>query len=185
MEQVSKTCYEAVQHFEGLIPPGADGLYHAYHGKADKPGIWTIGWGTTWYPNGKAVREGDKGDANDIAQWLDWHIDRTADAIDAHLSFLGQMYSKFTQSMLDALVSMGYNEGTGIVGSTLFKKMLVNPLDSTIFTYKMSGLVPVVGSCEFLKWVYADGVVVDDLIFRRASEADLYSKGVLKFFPGH
>lgn len=178
----SKMCYDLIKHQEGLIPPQADGLYHAYHGKKDRPGVWTIGYGVTWYPKGKAVRDGDKGDLNDCEMWLEWHVNRFADIIDSHLP-KGDTF--LNQNQFDSLVDFTYNEGEGnLFNSTLWKKVLKNPNDSTIFNVQMPNGIPQVSSCEFMKYVFAAGVVVDDLVYRRATECILYSTGRLDFL-GH
>lgn len=178
----SKTCLDIVKHQEGLIPPKADGFFHAYHGKADKPGVWTIGYGVTWYPNGKSVREGDKGNETDIQMWLEWHVERVVDAINAHLP------PNFSdQNQFDALVDFSYNLGTNaLLTSTLWKKFVVNRFDISISTFSRTSNmgIPIVDSCEFLKWVRSNGEVVDDLVYRRATEAILYSTGKVDFL-GH
>lgn len=178
--QTSNLGLELIKHEEGLIPPDNNGIYHAYHGKKDKPGVWTIGWGVTWKPDGTAVREGDTATADEIEEWLDWHVKRTADSIDAALGIV-----ELEQTQFDALVSLGYNIGTvGLLTSTLFKKVKLNPEDNTIYILQFAGNVPKINTCEFMKWVHSNGVVVDDLVFRRATEATLYSTGALKYF-GH
>lgn len=170
----SKSCFDLIKHEEGCI-------LHAYHGKADKPGVWTIGWGMTWYPTGKAVRQGETLTQDQADQYLTWHVDKVADAIDAHIEHGG-----ITQSQFDALVSFAYNLGeNALLTSTLWKKLQVNPKDTTIWNFTNRNGIPDIKSCEFLKWVYSDGKVVDDLIFRRAVEAKLYISGNLGFYPGH
>lgn len=177
----SNNCLRLIKTEEGLIPPQADGLYHAYHGKADKAVVWTIGWGVTWYPNGRAVREGDKGGLEDITRWLNWHVDRAADKINAHLG-----NTTITQNQFDALVDIAYNIGAdGILASTLFKKLLISPFDASIASFEMDAHgIPLVASGEFMKWVYSNGKVVDDLIWRRYRDANLYRGNDFKFKDG-
>lgn len=177
----SNNCLKLIKTEEGLINPYSDGLYHAYHGRADKPGVWTIGWGVTWYPNGKSVREGDKGDQNDIEQWLLWHVDRVADMVTAHLGKL-----TLTQNQFDTLVDIAYNIGPeGIISSTLFRKLLISPFDASIASFEMDAHgIPLVASGEFMKWVYSNGKVVDDLIWRRYRDANLYRGNDFKFKDG-
>jgi lysozyme len=60
------------------------------------------------------------------------------------------------------VTSFAYNVGVGALGdSTLLKKLKVNPNDPAIRD-------------EFMKWVYAGGVVLPGLVTRRKAEADLY-----------
>lgn len=177
----SKMCFDLVKAKEGLLKPGASGFYEAYHGKADKPGVWTIGYGVTWYPNGKAVREGDKASRTDVEMWLQWHIGRFADIVDAHIP----KGLNLTQGKFDALTDFCYNEGEGqLLKSTLWQKLLNNPNDQTIFTFDIKNGIPVVGSCEFMKFVYSAGKVVDALVWRRATDCLLYSTGVINLL-GH
>ena len=64
----------------------------------------------------------------------------------------------------DALTSFTYNEGSGAFGgSTLLKKLKVNPNDPTIRD-------------EFMRWVYGGGEILPGLVTRREAEADLYFK---------
>ena len=64
----------------------------------------------------------------------------------------------------DALTSFTYNVGSGAFGgSTLLKKLKVNPNDPTIRD-------------EFMRWVYGGGEILPGLVTRREAEADLYFK---------
>ena len=66
------------------------------------------------------------------------------------------------QNQFDALVSFAFNLGTGaLAGSTLFRKVKINPNDQTI-------------SLEFAKWVNAGGKKLPGLVRRRKAESDLY-----------
>jgi len=178
----SKVAFDMIKHQEGLPAPGPDGKYHAYHGKADKAGVWTIGYGMTWYPKGAAVRESDTITKFEVENMMNWHINRFADMLDSHLP----KTLKLEQYQFDALEDFLYNEGEkNLFTSTLWQKLLINPNDPTIYLYgSTQKKTPVIKSCEFLKWVYANGKVVDDLIWRRASEAILYSTGRVDYL-GH
>ncbi len=66
------------------------------------------------------------------------------------------------QCQFDALVSFVFNVGGGnFRKSTLLKKVKVNPDDNSILD-------------EFLRWVYAKGVVLPGLQKRRLAEMRLY-----------
>ena len=72
------------------------------------------------------------------------------------------------QNQFDALVSFAFNVGigsdtTGLKGSTLLKKLRVNPNDKAI-------------AAEFALWNKAKGVVLNGLTARRKAEAELYFK---------
>lgn len=105
--QLSETGFKIIKNFEGL-------RLTAYR---DVAGIWTIGYGSTRYHDGKAIKPGD----------------RLANAAQADALFcntLGQYEEAvnqdvkvaLSQNQYDALVSFTYNEGTGALkGSTLLK----------------------------------------------------------------
>ena len=66
------------------------------------------------------------------------------------------------QCQFDALVSFVFNVGVGnFRKSTLLKKIKANPDDNSIMD-------------EFLRWVYANGVVLPGLQKRRLAEMRLY-----------
>lgn len=120
-------------------------------------GIPTIGYGATFYPDGKKVTMNDK-----------------AITEEEGVALLKSMLSKFeqyvdsycidtiTQNQFDALVSFCYNLGpTNLKNSTLLKKVNKNANDETI-------------RAEFMKWTKAGGRTLKGLVTRRTAEADLY-----------
>lgn len=139
----------------------------------DKVGKWTIGYGSTFYENGKSVKEGDT-----IAQWrADDLFKRIAQRFVNDVNYLTKGV-QLTQNQFDALVSFAYNVGSdidldtiaeGLGDSTLLKMVLSNPENPDI-------------SKEFLKWNKAGGKVLAGLTRRRKAEAHLYETGQLNFF---
>lgn len=98
-----------IKSFEGL-------RLNAYK---DIAGIWTIGYGSTRYEDGRAVRSGDKLTNETQANTL---------FINTLSKYVGAVNKgvkvTLTQTQFDALVSFVYNVGTGVVNtSTLFKKL--------------------------------------------------------------
>lgn len=139
----------------------------------DSAGKWTIGWGSTYYENGKAVKKGDK-----VAQWrADDLFKRIAQRFVNDVNSLTKgVFLK--QNQFDALVSFAYNVGSdidldkiaeGLGDSTLLKLVLSDPASPDI-------------SKEFLKWNKSGGVVTSGLIRRRQAEAHLYFTGELKYY---
>lgn len=119
--------------------------------------IPTIGYGNTYYPDGKRVtlldKEITKQQAFDMFKEL---ANRFAKRVDALVT------SNINQNQFNALVSFAYNVGTGnFASSTLLKKVNRNPNDLTI-------------KDEFLRWNKAGGKVINGLTNRRNEEADLY-----------
>jgi lysozyme len=107
--QLSNHGYAIIKNFEGL-------RLSAY---SDAAGVWTIGYGSTRYHDGKQVKPGDQ-----LASELQ------ADAL--FRNTMGQYEDAvneavkvpLTQNQFDALVSFTYNEGTGALqGSTLLAKL--------------------------------------------------------------
>lgn len=119
--------------------------------------IPTIGYGNTYYPNGKRVTMLDraitKQEAFDMFKII-------ADEFAIKLSKL--ITSKVNQNQFNALVSFAYNVGIyGFANSTLLKKVNNNPEDLTIKN-------------EFLKWTKGGGKVLKGLVNRREIESQLY-----------
>lgn len=178
----SDQCYKLVKTEEGLLPPEKDGLYHAYHGKADRQGLWTIGYGVVNYPGGGIVHPGDTATIEQVEKWLIDGLELRAKSLNFALDLKDA--KPLLQRQFDAMLDFGYNEGVAALISkcAMFPKICLNPDDPTIHRYKVDkNGVPIVGSCEFLKWVYANGVVLDDLIWRRSRDADMYAGRPFKF----
>jgi lysozyme len=119
--------------------------------------IPTIGYGNTYYPDGKRVtlldKEITKQQAFDMFKEI---ANRFAKRVDELVT------SNINQNQFNALVSFAYNVGTGnFSSSTLLKKINKNPDDLTI-------------KAEFLRWNKAGGKVLNGLTNRRNEEADLY-----------
>ena len=135
--------YELITDFEGLkLKP--------YLCSARIP---TIGYGNTYYSDGKRVTlldgEITQLEAFDMFKEI---ADRFALAVNRRLK------KPVTQNQFNSLVSFAYNVGTGnFMSSTLLKKVNINPNDPSIKT-------------EFLKWNKASGQVVNGLTIRRNKE---------------
>jgi len=145
--KLSQKGLELIKQFEGLslTPYVCSG------------GINTIGYGNTYYTNGKKVTLQDQPITKQQAEELLKHSLSTYEkAVDSFCR------DDISQSQFDALVSFAYNLGTGALQkSTLIKKVNANPKDVTI-------------ADEFLKWNKAAGRVLAGLTKRRQAEANLY-----------
>lgn len=121
--------------------------------------VATIGYGATYYPNGKKVTLNDPAiDEVYASQLLQNMLDIYEKAVDSFCR------DDITQNQFDALVSFAYNLGIGALkSSTLLKKVNANPNDPTIRD-------------EFNRWVMAGGKKLPGLVKRRVAEADLYFK---------
>jgi len=121
-------------------------------------GVWTIGWGNTFYENGSKVKQGDVITRERADALLLMIVNR----------FKNEMRPLITKPLTvnqeSALVSFVYNVGVNALRhSTLLKKVNANPSDPTIRD-------------EFMKWNKANGAVLPGLTNRRRDEANLYYK---------
>lgn len=143
----SESCYSLIRSFEGK-------RLKAYK---DSVGIWTIGFGTTFYPDGSKVKPTDSITEERADFLLKWQVLTKSGEVD-------KIVKGVNQNQFDALVSFAYNLGSGALKkSTLLKKLLVDPNDKSIEE-------------EFLKWNKANGIALTGLTKRRQAESDLYFK---------
>ena len=126
----------------------------------DSAGIPTIGYGFTYYPNGRRVKITDEpitlSEGEDMLKIIIRPFEQWVSKL---------VTSRLSQHQFDALVSFCYNVGQGNFSeSTLLKKVNENPNDNTI-------------QDEFKRWVYAGGKKSKGLKKRRNKEAYLYQNG--------
>lgn len=107
--QISNNGIAIIKNFEGL-------RLNAY---ADSAGVWTIGYGSTRYHDGKAVKPGDKLDNESQADALFRNtFSQYENAVNDFVKV------PLTQNQFDALVSFTYNEGPyALKSSTLLQKL--------------------------------------------------------------
>lgn len=148
------------------IGPRATALLHHFEGcrlaaYKDAVGVWTIGWGNTFYEDGVPVAPGDK-----ITQ-------ARADELFVHIvakfeAAVEKAAPGSPPSQFGALVSFAYNVGIGALnGSTLLK------------LHKAGNIA---GAAEqFLRWDKAGGKTLAGLTRRRAAERLLYLNELAAF----
>jgi len=142
--QINSAGIELIRHYEGFRA-------RAYKCPA---GVWTIGYGSTFYANGKKVREGDTITEQDALALLKLVVNDFS----AQVKKLLRVELKDNQ--FSAVVSLAYNIGVGnFKSSTLLKKL--NAKDSS-------------AAEEFTKWVKANGKVLPGLVARRHAERLLF-----------
>lgn len=137
-------------------------LIKKFEGFSSKPYLCpakvpTIGFGSTYYENGKVVNLDDEAISEERATEL---LKYTTDKIFG--SFVNKVVKvKLNQNQFDALVSFAYNLGNGnLQQSTLLKK--VNNSDF------------IGASLEFEKWTKANRKVLSGLVKRRLAEKELF-----------
>lgn len=135
----------------------------AYRCPAD---VWTIGWGTTVYPNGKPVRSGDTCTQEQADHWLMHDATTKAKEVESLVKI------PISNNQFCALLSFAYN-----VGSDIDKDTIAEGLgDSTLLKKLNAGVPKEAVAAEFMKWVKAGGKVLGGLIRRREVERALFLK---------
>lgn len=131
----------------------------------DDAGIWTIGWGTVYYPDGSTVKEGDTCTLEQANSYLTSHLQ----GLISHLN--ATTPATILQPEFDALLDLCYRAGQGAWdGSSLKKQVNSNSEDYATITD------------DFMMWVkeHRDGVLVTSpgLVRRAKCESYLYRNGV-------
>jgi len=146
--KLNKEASDLIKSFEGC-------KLKAYQCSAKK---WTIGFGNTFYEDGKPVLPGHA-----ITQEkADELFEIIANEFAAKVAKL--VTSNVTDNQFGALVSFAYNCGVvNLQKSTLLKKVNANHNDQSI-------------RAEFLKWNKANSKVLAGLTRRREAESNLYFK---------
>lgn len=121
----------------------------------DGVGVWTIGFGTTIYPNGIKVKKGDTCTEAQAKSYMAHDLKKFEQAVN------GAVNIPLNQNQFDALVSLAYNIGTGAFNkSTLVKKLNAGDIRGA--------------ADQFDVWVNAGGKRMQGLVNRRAREKALY-----------
>ena len=142
-----------------ISPSGID-LICNFEGKRltaydDGVGVWTIGFGTTVYPNGIKVKKGDTCTEAQAKAYMAHDLKKFASAVNNAVTV------PLNQNQFDALVSLAYNIGTGAFSkSTLVKKLNANDYRSA--------------ADQFDVWVNAGDKRMQGLVNRRAKEKALF-----------
>ncbi|WP_459661291.1 lysozyme [Acinetobacter calcoaceticus] len=123
----------------------------------DGVGIWTIGIGTTIYPNGVKVKQGDTCTLDQAKTYFKHDLGKFEKTVNDYVKV------PLTQNQFDALVSLTYNIGSGAFNnSTLLKRLNKSDYQGA--------------ADQFLVWNKAGGKVVKGLVRRREAERSLFLK---------
>lgn len=149
--QINNETIKLIQSFEGLE-------LNAYPDPGSGGDPWTIGFGTTVYPDGRKVKKGNSITQQEASEYF------MNDIIKFSKKIIPLLQQPLTDNQFGAILSFTYNVGLGNLKiSTLLKKVNNNPQDPSI-------------KKEFEKWIKASGKVLPGLVRRRAEEAKLYFK---------
>nr|DAF78405.1 MAG TPA: Lysozyme [Caudoviricetes sp.] len=146
--KISQVGIDLIKQFEGYRG-------NAYPDPATGAEPWTIGYGTTIYPNGSKVKKGDTASQVRAEEYLRHDVAKFESGVSALLT------APTTQGQFDAMVSLAYNIGLGNFGkSTLLKKH-----NARCYTCAAD---------QFRVWNRANGKVMNGLTKRRAAERQVY-----------
>lgn len=112
-------------------------------------GIWTIGYGTTVYPNGQPVKRGDKCTQAEADSLLEWYVKNKI-----------QLPSGINKNQTAALQSLIYNIGQGAFDRSSLKKAIVAKDWKAVW--------------KNWDWVTGGGKFLNGLAKRRAEELMLF-----------
>ena len=128
----------------------------------DSAKVWTIGYGSTYYPNGEPVTGRDKPITREYAETIQRHVIATDFEPVINDLLEKEIASGFiTQNMYDAILSLTYN-----IGVNGFKK-------SSVLRLLKQGDKRNAGNA-FLLWNMAGGKVLRGLVRRRERERKLF-----------
>ena len=123
----------------------------------DGVGVWTIGFGTTIYPNGIRVKKGDICTEAQAKAYMAHDLKKFESAVNNAVTV------PLNQNQFDALVSLAYNIGTNAFkNSTLVKKLNAGDIHGA--------------SDQFDVWVNAGCKRMQGLVNRRAKEKEVFLK---------
>ena len=123
--------------------------------------VWTIGWGSTFYEDGSAEKQGDVITQERADRLFVILLDQFSAQVRPLIT------AKVNDNQFGALLSFAYNAGVGALRrSTLLRLVNTNPANPAI-------------RLEFSKWNRAGGQVLNGLTRRRIAEADLYFTSIL------
>ncbi len=146
--KISSRGLELIKSFEGFSSK-------AYPDPATGGKPYTIGHGTTVYPNGKPVKMGDICTAEQAFSYLINDVDSFEKSVSLMLE------KEVTQGQFDALVSFAYNLGSrNLKSSTLLKKLNAGDVAGA--------------ADEFLRWNRAAWRIMVGLTRRRQAERKLF-----------
>ena len=150
--KISENGLKLIQEFESFV--NAPYL--------DSARVWTIGYGSTYYPNGKPVTGRDKPITREYAETIQRHvISKDFEPVINELLEKEIASGFVNQNMYDAIVSLTYN-----IGTSGFKR-------SSVLKLLKQGDKSNAGNA-FLLWNMAGGKVLKGLIRRREKERKLF-----------
>jgi GH24 family phage-related lysozyme (muramidase) len=113
---IPKAGVDLIKEFEGYAKALPDGRATAYADPIHGWGVPTIGYGTTTYPDGRKVKQGDIITREQAEAYLIDHIEHSTRAAMERIPTWGQM----NDNQRSAIYSFAYNLGAGFYGGADF-----------------------------------------------------------------
>lgn len=117
-------------------------------------GVWTIGYGTTFYPDGSKVKEGDKITEAKALELVNWYCD----------TYIFLPSGDFNDNQKEALFSLIYNIGQRAFNSSKCRRAIEAKDWKTAY--------------ENWNWISANGKILNGLVRRRDEEKKLFFEGL-------
>lgn len=151
MRKTSQAGIDLIKQWEGKY-------LKAYHGAADRPGLWTVGFGHTAAAGPPVVTAGMVVTEHEAENILRSDLSKVESEVEQLVTV------PLNDNQFAVLVSFVFNVGgANFRKSTLLKKLNAGDYDS----------IP----SELMKWTMANGKRVQGLANRRAAEAGLWVRG--------
>lgn len=163
---IAQEALELIEHFEGYLRRLNDGTDRV------KPylcpaRVWTIGVGTTRYPNGVRVKGDDPPiDKATAYRYLESELREDTAGVNKYTAGV-----KWHPLSHGATVSFAYNCGVGAFRRSGFRKAVLDERWEDV-------------PRELAKWRMGGGRVLRGLVRRRAAEAKLFMEGVARLKAG-
>lgn len=150
--KISENGLKLIQEFESFV--NAPYL--------DSARVWTIGYGSTYYPNGKPVTGRDKPITREYAETIQRNvISKDFEPVINELLEKEIASGFINQNMFDAIISLTYNIGVnGFKRSSVLRLLKQGDKQNA--------------ADAFLLWNKADGKVLKGLVNRRKKERELF-----------
>lgn len=150
--QLSQKGYELIAQFEGFLPkPYKDG-----------GGVWTIGFGSTYYKDGSKVKPNDPPMTREQAADLKLYVINHDFAHAVNTVLANEInQGKVSQNMFDAMVSLAYNIGVGAFSrSSIVRQLKAGNKKASADAFRL--------------YNKDNGVVIKGLVNRREKERNLF-----------
>lgn len=145
---INQEGFELIKEFEGF-------RNYAYLCPAN---VWTIGYGNTFYQDGRKVKQGDRITRIEAERLLKITVESFAEQVSRLIKV------PVTSNQFSALVSLAYNIGVGAFARSTLLSMLNNRKDKQEI------------AIQFLRWDKARGRTLYGLTRRREREMQLFLK---------